>query len=82
MLIVRNHSLINVLFNGLFLWGSSTYNPQIINGGQDSLTIKHFSRAIFDSRKQIKPAEGTKDCTKLNKRNDLSSMLAKTKIAT
>ena len=78
MLIVSNHSVFNVLF----LWGSSTYNPQINNGGQDSLTIKHFSSAIFDTRKQTKPAEGTKDCTKLNKRNDSSSLLAKTKIAT
>ena len=77
MLIFINYSFINVLF----LWGSSTYNPQINNGGQDNLTIKHFSSVIFDSRKQIKPAEGTKDCIKLNKINDSSSMLAKSKIA-
>ena len=74
MLIVSNHSVFNVLF----LWGSSTYNPQINNGGQDSLTIKHFSSAIFLIQEN-KPAEGTKDCTKLYKKNDSSSFLAKKK---
>ena len=45
LLIVSSHSFIDVPF----LWGSSTYKPQINNGGQDSLTIKHFSSSSFDS---------------------------------
>ena len=45
MLTVSNHSFINVLF----LWGSSTYNPQFNNGAQEGLTIKAFQATFFNS---------------------------------